>query len=101
LDAVVTRSFAGAAFAPSFNPAFPGVPIGAFSPLVGARPFRRPAHVGSLLVSYTEGPVQVTLSGYFAGKADDSTFISGSDQNFGNSLLLPNKDLNFGYQKVD
>jgi vitamin B12 transporter len=43
----------------------------------------------------------VALTGYLAGKADDSTFMVGSDLTFGNSMLLPNQDLNFGYQKVD
>jgi vitamin B12 transporter len=39
------------------------------------------------------------VSAYFAGKSDDSTFLS--DGFFGNSLLLPNKDLDAGYAKVD
>ena len=81
------------------NPAFPGVPIGAFSPLVGERPFRRPANSGTLFVSYANGPAAVALSAYFAGKRDDSTFLS--DGFFGNSLLLPNQDLDPAYQKVD
>jgi iron complex outermembrane receptor protein/vitamin B12 transporter len=100
LDAEVTRSLSSSV-APQFNPLFPGVPIGGYSALVGNRPFRRPAHTGSLLVSYTHRRADVALSGYFAGKADDSTFIVGSDINFGNSLLLPNQNLNFGYQKID
>ena len=74
-----------------FNPAFPGIPIGAYSPLVGERPFRRPANSGTLFVAYTTGPFDVALSGYFAGTRDDSTFLS--DGFFGNSLLLPNQDL--------
>jgi vitamin B12 transporter len=75
------------------------VPIGAFSPLVGNRPFRRPTHSGNLLLTYAKGPAQLSLAGYFAGQADDSTFLS--DGFFGNSLLLPNEDLNPGYQKLD
>jgi outer membrane receptor protein involved in Fe transport len=47
----------------------------------------------------TQGPAQVTLSGYFAGRRDDSTFLT--DEFFGNSLLLPNQDLADGYQKFD
>lgn len=43
----------------------------------------------------------VAVSGYFAGKSDDSTFLGGSDANFGNSLLLPNQDLDGGYAKMD
>jgi iron complex outermembrane receptor protein/vitamin B12 transporter len=101
LAADVTQSLSSGALTPSFNPAFPGIPIGNFSPLKGQRPFRRPANTGNLLVSYNQGPATVALSGYFAGKADDSTFLGGGDVNFGNSLLLPNQDLNAGYQKVD
>ncbi|MGH9344869.1 MAG: TonB-dependent receptor, partial [Terriglobia bacterium] len=48
LDDVVTQSFSSDALSPSFNPAYPGIPIGIFAPLVGARPFRRPPHSGSL-----------------------------------------------------
>jgi iron complex outermembrane receptor protein/vitamin B12 transporter len=100
LDASVTRSLSSNV-APEFNPLFPGIPIGGFTALVGQRPFRRPANTGSLLVSYAQGRTDVALTGYFAGKADDSSFVVGSDINFGNSLLLPNRDLDFGYQKID
>lgn len=99
LDAVVEESFSAGALSPAINPAFPGIQIGAFSPLVGARPFRRPEHSGSLIVSYAQGPVQVALSSVFVGKRDDSTFLS--DQFFGNSLLLPNHNLADSFQKVD
>ncbi len=99
LDAEVTQSFTGSALAPAFNPAFPGVPIGAFAPLVGARPFRRPAHSGNLMASYTDGPVTAAMTAFFSGRRDGSTFLS--DQFFGNSLLLPNANLEPAYQKVD
>jgi iron complex outermembrane receptor protein/vitamin B12 transporter len=101
LDAEVTKSLTGSAIAPQFNPSFPGIPIGGFGPLVGERPFRRPANTGNLMVSYTQGAATIALSGYFAGKSDDSTFIQGADINFENSLLLPNQNLNFGYAKMD
>lgn len=100
-NATVTKSLSSGALTPSFNPAFPGIPIGNFSPLLGQKPFRRPANTGSILVSYTERKATVAVSGYFAGKANDSTFLGGSDANFGNSLLLPNEDLNPGYAKMD
>ena len=100
-DATITKSLSSGALTPSFNPAFPGIPIGNFSPLLGQKPFRRPANTGSLLVSYVHGPATVAVSGYFAGKSDDSTFLGGSDANFGNSLLLPNHDLDAGYAKMD
>jgi vitamin B12 transporter len=100
LDATVTKSLSSAV-APQFNPRIPGVAIGGYAPLVGQRPFRRPGHTGSLLVAYSQGPADVAVTGYFAGVSDDSTFLVGSDLDFGNSLLLPNRDLNAGYQKVD
>jgi vitamin B12 transporter len=100
LDAVVTKSLSSSV-TPQFNPRFPGIQIGGFTALVGQRPFRRPANTGNLLVSYSQGAADITLTGYFAGKSDDSTFLVGSDLNFGNSLLLPNKNINFGYQKID
>ena len=101
LDAGVTESLSSSSIGPQFNPLFPGIEIGGYGPLIGQRPFRRPANTASLLLSYARGPAQVALSGYFAGKADDSTFLQGSDENFGNSLLLPNHDLDGGYQKID
>jgi iron complex outermembrane receptor protein/vitamin B12 transporter len=96
LDAEVTEAFSAST---SFNPLLPGVPIGAFSPLIGARPFRRPANSGALFVAYARGKAQIALAGYFAGARDDSTFLS--DQFFGNTLLLPNRDLDPAYQKID
>lgn len=96
LDAEVTQALSASR---SFNPAFPGVAIGAFSPLVGERPFRRPANSGSLMVLYTPDRLELALSAYFSGVRDDSTFLS--DQDFGDSLLLPNQGLDKAYQKVD
>ena len=101
LNATITKSLSSGALTPSFNPAFPGIPIGNFSPLLGQQPFRRPANTGNLFVSYARGPAVLAVSGYFAGKSDDSTFLGGSDANFGNSLLLPNGDLDAGYAKMD
>jgi iron complex outermembrane receptor protein/vitamin B12 transporter len=99
LDAEVTKSLSGGVLEPAINPAFPDIQIGAFAPLVGQRPFRRPPHQGSAMVSYTRGPGQVTFAGYFVGHSDDSTFLT--DGFFGNSMLLPNRDLDDAYQKVD
>ncbi len=99
LDAIVTKSLSGGALRPATNAAFPGILIGAYSPLVGAQPFRRPANSGSATVAYTEGRAQVAMAAYVFGQSDDSTFLS--DANFGNSLLLPNKNLDAAYQKID
>jgi vitamin B12 transporter len=99
LNVVVTESLASSALAPAINPAFPGDPIGAYGPLVGNAPFRRPANTGSLLIALTKGNAQAVIAGFFTGKSDDSTFLS--DGSFGNSMLLPNRDLDAAYQKLD
>src|SRR5205085_1351086 len=99
LDAVVTQSFASSALGPAFNPAYPGVPIGAFAPLVGGRPFQRAPNTASLYASLVASRAQVSVAGYFVGRQDASTFLT--DAFGGDSLLLPNHDLAAGYQKVD
>jgi iron complex outermembrane receptor protein/vitamin B12 transporter len=98
LDTEVTRAFSATT---SFNTesSFPTVPIGAFSPLVGARAFRRPPNSGTLGIIYSPGRYSVALTGYFSGTHDESTFIT--DQFFGNSMLLPNQALVAGYQRID
>jgi vitamin B12 transporter len=101
LDAKVQRSFTDDALAPSFNPLFPTIPIGAFSPLVGARPFRRARNTGFLSVTYNQSRWAALLQGTFVGHRDDSTFLLFSDANFDNTLLLPNHDLDKPYQKLD
>jgi len=98
VDALVTKSF-GSALGPAINPAFPGIQIGQYSPLIGNRPFRRPANSGSLIVTYADRKAQISLAGYFVGKRDDSTLLS--DASFGYSMLLPNQDLDAAYQKFD
>ncbi len=95
LDAVVTKAFG----APSFNPAFPNIPIGAFSPLEGERPFRRAPHTGSLGLIYAHRKFSGAFTGYMVSRRDDSTFLS--DAFYGNTLLLPNRDLAPSYQKFD
>jgi iron complex outermembrane receptor protein/vitamin B12 transporter len=99
LDAEVTESFASSALGPAFNPAFPDIQIGQYSPLVGGRPFRRPTHSGGITASYSRGGGIVSVTAAFVGKQDDSTFLS--DQDFGSTMLLPNRDLSGNYQKVD
>jgi iron complex outermembrane receptor protein/vitamin B12 transporter len=41
------------------------------------------------------------FKGALASRSDDSTFLDGFDPNFGNSLILPNRNLDFGYAKLD
>lgn len=99
LDAVVRRSFSSDELFPSFNPAFPTIPIGAFSPLVGNRPFNRAPHVGSFYLGYAHQKLTLTLSGNLVSRRDSSTFLF--DPDFGPTLLLPNRNLAPSYQKLD
>ena len=86
---------------PTENPNLPGIAIGAESPLLGARPFRRPPNSGFFAATYNHNKFTVALKGAFAGRSDDSTFLDGLTPSFDNSLLLPNRDLDFGYLKLD
>ncbi len=83
------------------NPAFPGIAIGAESPLVGGRPFRRPPNSGFFAATYTRTKLNLALKGAYASRSDDSTFLDGLTPSFDNSLLLPNRDLDHGYVKLD
>jgi vitamin B12 transporter len=95
-DAVVTRSFSSSALFPTFNPAFRGIAIGVDAPLVGGRPFRRPSNSASFVVMYSRRRFGTSLNAYFAGRSDDSTYLS--DPYFGDTMLLPNHNLLAGYQ---
>jgi iron complex outermembrane receptor protein/vitamin B12 transporter len=101
LDAVVQRSFTSDAIGPSFNTAssFSTIPIGIFSPLIGARPFRRAPQSGYMAVLYHHSRWTASLTGTFVGRRDDSDFLY--DENGGTSLLLPNRNLDAAYQKLD
>jgi iron complex outermembrane receptor protein/vitamin B12 transporter len=99
LDGIVRRSFSSDELAPSFNPQFPTIPIGAFSPLVGNRPFNRAPHTGSFYLGYARRKVALAMSGNFIGRRDSSTFLF--DSFFGTSMLLPNRNLAAAYQKID
>lgn len=106
LDARVSQSFASDATGvdqgfPTINPNLPGIAIGGSSPLVGARPFRRPPHTGYFALQYTGQKWTGAFKGALASRSDDSTFLGFSDQNGDNTLLLPNRNLDFGYTKLD
>jgi vitamin B12 transporter len=100
-DAVVQRSFATYGEAPVYNTAsnFSTVQIGQYSPLVGARPFRVAPHSGYFGLNYTRSKFYGSLSGTMVGRRDDSDFLS--DANNGTSLLLPNRNLDGAYQRLD
>ena len=102
LDAVIQRSFANADTAllgpvPTYN----GIPVGADSPLQGARPFRRPPHTGFVAATYSGKKLSALFTSSFASRADDSDFLGGYDLNGGNSLLLPNRNLDPGLARLD
>ena len=99
LDGVVRRSFSSDELSPSFNPLFPTIPIGAFSPLIGNRPFNRAPHVGSVYLGYARRKLALAFSGNVIGRRDSSTFLF--DSSFGPSMLLPNRNLAAAYQKID
>ncbi len=71
LDAVVQRSFTSDALGPSFNTAsnFPTIPIGVFSPLIGARPFRRAPHSGYVAVTYHHCALDGVVNWNLCGQA--------------------------------
>ena len=102
IDAVVQRSFSsdqgvGESFNPAFN--FGDIPIGAYSPLVGARPFRVAPHSGYFSLNYTRSKFYSSLTGSLVGRRDDSDFLL--DANYGPTLLLPNRNLDGAYQQLD
>jgi iron complex outermembrane receptor protein/vitamin B12 transporter len=103
LDSVVQRSFDSdnEALEGGFAPTYNGIPIGALSPLKGARPFRRPPHTGFFTATYARQKFAVQFASAFASRSDDSTYLEFADANGGNSLLLPNRNLDFGYAKLD
>ena len=103
LDAAVQQSFSSDATSPSINPLYPNVPIGAYSPLRGARPFRRPPHTGFVSASYTQPKYTAVVSASFASRSDDSTFLVeyNPDYSVNNSFLLPNRNLDYGYARVN
>jgi iron complex outermembrane receptor protein/vitamin B12 transporter len=78
-----------------------GIPIGEDSPLQGARPFRRAPHTGFVTATYATRKLTGMFNAAFASRSDDSDFLGGYDLNGGNSLLLPNRNLDFGYAKLD
>ena len=100
-DAVVQRSFSSDNAGPSYNTSFNfgSIPIGAYSPLVGARPFRVAPHTGFFALMYTGPKFYASLTGTLVSRRDDSDFLS--DNNFGSSLLLPNRNLDGAYQRLE
>jgi vitamin B12 transporter len=100
-DARVQHSFSSDNLAPSYNTSsnFSTIPIGADSPLVGARPFRIAPHTGHFGLNYTQRKFYATFTGTLVGERDDSDYLV--DPNFGTSMLLPNHNLLGAYQRLE
>jgi vitamin B12 transporter len=99
-DSVVQHSFSSdQEGGGTINPDFPDIPIGAFSPLVGARPFRVAPHSGYFGLNYTHSKFYSSLTGTLVSRRDDSDFLV--DSNFGPTMLLPNRNLDGAYQRLD
>jgi vitamin B12 transporter len=103
LDSVVQRSFDSdnEALTGGYEPTYDGIPIGAYSPLKGARPFRLPPHTGFISGSFTSTRWTFISTAAFASRSDDSTFLAYADLSGGNSLLLPNRNLDHGYANIN
>lgn len=101
LDSVVQRSFTSdnQAWMSGLAPTVNGIPIGAASPLRGARPFRRPPHTGFATASYSRSKFTGMITGAFSSRSDDATYLY--DAYFNPTMLLPNRNLDFGYAKID
>ena len=95
-DGLVTKAFG----APSFNPLFPTIAIGAFSPLEGARPFLdRSALRKRRACSTTAKNSTARSPAIWSDGETTARFLE--DGFFGNSMLLPNRNLAYAYQKFD
>jgi len=106
LDAVIQRSFTNDDEAllgpiPTWQNIPNGIEIGPYSPLEGARPFRRAPHTGYFTATYANKRITGVFNAAFASRSDDSTYLEDADSSGGNSLLLPNRNLDYGYAKLD
>jgi iron complex outermembrane receptor protein/vitamin B12 transporter len=103
LDSAVQQSFSSdnQALLGGYEPIFDGIPVGIYSPLKGARPFRRPPHTGFFTATYAGKRLTGVFTSAFSSRSDDSTFLGYEDLQQGNSLVLPNRNLDYGYAKLD
>ena len=106
LDAVVQRSFTNDDEAllgpiPTWQNIPNGIQIGPYAPLEGARPFRRAPHTGYFTATYANKRITGIFSAAFASRSAASTYLEGEDASGMSSLLLPNRNLDYGYAKLD
>jgi iron complex outermembrane receptor protein/vitamin B12 transporter len=57
--------------------------------------------VGFTTLEYSGTRWAGQFTGSYVSRSDDSTFLPGYDLWGGNSLLLPNRNLDYGYAKLD
>jgi iron complex outermembrane receptor protein/vitamin B12 transporter len=102
-DAVVQHSFTSdnVALLGGYGFSYNGIPLGAEAPLAGARPFRRPPHTGYFTATFASRKLSGFFNSSFASRSDDSTFLDYMDSTGGSSLLLPNRNLDHGYARLD
>ena len=103
LDAVVQRSFTNDDAAllgpiPTLRTAFRSAPIRRLKELAH---FAARRHTGFFTATYAAKKITGVFTSAFASRSDDSTYLEGEDANGGNSLLLPNRNLDYGYAKLD
>ena len=85
-----------------FPPRIPnGIQIGPYSPLEGARPFRRAPHTGYFTATYATKRITGVFTSAFASRSDDSTYLEGEDAQRRQQSALPNRNLDYGYAKLD
>jgi iron complex outermembrane receptor protein/vitamin B12 transporter len=106
VNAVVQHSLSSSALQPAMNPLFPGILIGAYSPLLGARPFHVAPNSGYVGVDFKRSRWFASLTGTFVSRRDDSTFLTDTYNNTTydysrDTMLLPNHNLDQAYQKLD
>jgi len=112
VDARIQQSFSSDTGIGVTNSALPlsgsSIPIGVYSPLVGARPFRIAPHTGYFQTGYRHAKVFAALSGTLVSRRDDSDFLSDSNYMLNlpsdpaaSLMLLPNRNLDAAYQRFD
>lgn len=66
---------------------------------MGARPFRRAPHTGFVTATYADHKFTGVFTSAFSSRSDDSTYLLDAD--YGSTMLLPNRNLDYGFAKLD
>ena len=81
-------------------PAVPQYPHRSIFALQGARPFHIAPNTGYFAVDWTAGRYSLRMTGTMVSRRDDSDFLQDS-VHYGTTLLLPNRNLDPAYQRLD